>query len=42
MNKNVSVWRGDNTPPSNYHLWIKSDGSQWNYNNGVWENFLDT
>ena len=27
INKNVSVWRGDNTPPTDYHLWIKSDGN---------------
>lgn len=25
-NKNVSVWRGDNTPPTQYHLWLKNDG----------------
>ena len=28
INKNVSVWRGDNTPPTEYHFWIKSDGTQ--------------
>ena len=27
INKNISVWRGDNTPPTDYHLWIKSDGT---------------
>lgn len=26
MNKNISVWRGDNTPPTQYHLWLKNDG----------------
>lgn len=25
-NKNVSVWRGDSTPPTQYHLWLKNDG----------------
>ena len=25
-NKNISVWRGDNTPPTQYHLWLKNDG----------------
>ena len=26
MNKNISVWRGDNTPPTQYHLWLKNEG----------------
>ena len=26
MNKNISVWRGDKTPPTKYHLWQKEDG----------------
>lgn len=26
-NKNISVWRGEQTPPTDYHLWEKSDGS---------------
>lgn len=26
MNKNISVWRGDNTPPTQYHLWLKNNG----------------
>lgn len=25
-NKNISVWRGDNTPPTQYHLWLKNNG----------------
>lgn len=29
VNKNISVWRGNNTPPTGYHFWIKEDGSQW-------------
>lgn len=28
INKNVSVWRGRKTPPTNYHVWIKDDGTQ--------------
>ena len=27
MNKNISVWRGDKTPPTKYHLWQKEDGT---------------
>ena len=26
MNKNISVWRGDNIPPTKYHLWLKNNG----------------
>ena len=26
MNKNISVWRGNNTPPTKYHLWLKNNG----------------
>lgn len=29
INKNISVWRGDNPPPTDYHLWIKSDGTSF-------------
>ena len=29
LNKNISVWRGDNTPPTDYHLWVKESGSIW-------------
>ena len=29
INKNISVWRGNNTPPTDYHLWIKSDGTSF-------------
>lgn len=25
-NKNISVWRGDNTPPTQHHLWLKNNG----------------
>lgn len=28
INKNISVWRGDTTPPTEYHFWIKTDGTQ--------------
>lgn len=35
-NKNVSVWRGDKTPPTEYHVWIKSDGSVLINKDGTW------
>lgn len=27
LNKNISVWRGNSTPPTDYHLWEKEDGN---------------
>lgn len=36
MNKNVSVWRGDQTPPTDYHLWIKSDNNVYLHNGVDW------
>ena len=38
INKNISVWRGDSTPPTIYHLWIKGDNSQWLYEGEEWVN----
>lgn len=36
INKNISVWRGDNTPPTEYHVWIKSNGSVLINRDGTW------
>lgn len=36
INKNISVWRGNDTPPTDYHLWIKDDGSQFLNINNKW------
>lgn len=41
MNKNISVWRGDKTPPTKYHIWYKSDGSQFININEEWINIID-
>jgi hypothetical protein len=27
INKNISVWRGDLTPPTDFHLWELPDGT---------------
>lgn len=35
---NVSVWRGDTTPPTTHHVWIKDKNNILLYNNGRWEN----
>lgn len=36
INKNISVWRGDINPPTDYHLWEKSDGSLWTHIDKTW------
>ena len=36
INKNISVWRGDKTPPTEYHVWIKSNGSVLINKDGTW------
>lgn len=37
INKNISVWRGNNTPPTDYHLWEKEDGSLCTKINEEWK-----
>lgn len=37
INKNVSIWRGTQTPPTNYHLWEKQDGSIYVYIDEQWQ-----
>lgn len=41
INKNISVWRGNNTPPTEYHLWIKDDNSIWLYYQEQWHNITE-
>lgn len=36
LNKNVSVWRGSETPPTDYHIWEKEDGSLYTKIDGEW------
>lgn len=36
INKSISIWRGNNTPPTIYHLWIKEDNTQWLYKEDKW------
>lgn len=38
INKNISVWRGNNTPPTEYHLWIKNDNEIYIFNGEEWVN----
>lgn len=35
INKNIQIWRGFDTPPTNYHLWLKED-SLYKYNGEAW------
>lgn len=37
LNKNISIWRGDETPPTNYHLWIKSDNLIYIHKDNEWQ-----
>lgn len=36
INKNISIWRGNNTPPTKCHLWIKEDNTLWLYKDNQW------
>jgi hypothetical protein len=36
LNKNISVWRGSETPPTDYHIWEKEDGSLYTKIDGEW------
>lgn len=41
LNKNISVWRGSDTPPTEYHLWVK-DGLLYIYSDGQWKELVLT
>lgn len=41
LNKNISVWRGNNTPPTNYHLWEKDD-ILYVYSDDQWKELAST
>ena len=36
INRNVSVWRGNQYPPTNYHVWIKESGDVYVNINGTY------
>ena len=41
LNKNISIWRGNTTPPTSNHLWQK-DGKLYHYDGTSWkENEVD-
>ena len=37
MNKNISVWRGHSTPPTNYHLWVNDNKEVKIFIDGQWQ-----
>lgn len=40
-NKQVNFWRGDETPPTIYHIWIKDNSKMLLYDGNKWVVFLD-
>lgn len=40
-NKQVNFWRGDQTPPTIYHIWIKDNSKMLLYDGEKWVVFLD-
>lgn len=40
INKNISIWRGSITPPTNYHLWEKEDGGLYVYLDEKWQHLV--
>jgi hypothetical protein len=40
-NKQINIWRGDQTPPTIYHVWIKDNSKLLLYNGTEWVVFLD-
>lgn len=43
-NKQVSIWRGPDTPPTLYHIWLKDETQLLRYDEdqGKWTVFLDS
>lgn len=40
MNKNISVWRGAISPPTYTHIWLKSDGNLYWYQDESWKKLI--
>ena len=40
-NKQVNFWRGDMTPPTIYHIWIKDNSKMLLFDGTQWVIFLD-
>lgn len=37
INRNISVWRGDDFPPTDYHLWQTPNGQLYTYVDDQWQ-----
>lgn len=40
-NKQVNLWRGTDTPPTIYHIWVKDEAQLLLYNGSAWVVFID-
>ena len=40
-NKQVNIWRGTDTPPTIYHVWLYNDSELRIYNGEIWETFIN-
>lgn len=40
-NRQVNLWRGNQEPPTIYHIWIKDNNKLLLYDGNNWKTFLD-
>lgn len=40
-NRQVNIWRGADTPPTIYHVWVKDDSQLLLYDGTEWRVFVD-
>lgn len=40
-NRQVNLWRGNQEPPTIYHIWIKDNNKLLLYDGNIWKTFLD-
>lgn len=42
LNKQINIWRGNNTPPTPHHLWIYNESLLKMFINGEWITIIDS
>lgn len=42
MNKNISIWRGSQAPPTIHHVWIKENNTIYLHNGNNWDPVIDS
>ena len=42
QNKQVNIWRGNEEPPTIYHIWIKDESKLLLYNGTEWITFINS